>query len=162
MKKIDMNVLLRQYADDALTKWKDPFTRPGAVGVLEGEINGKVYQTVSYSSKGIARSKIIGRRHKLVQEWLTEIADPAIKSRRNHGMCAEPVCISEFLFEAEKQLGMKANSMKIEQAREILSKTKSRALRIDNLKEPLVQGLPKKACASCNPMLHYFKIKEIH
>lgn len=68
----------------------------------------------------------------------------------------------EFLFEAEKQLGMKANSMKIEQAREILSKTKSRALRIDNLKEPLVQGLPKKVCASCNPMLHYFKIKEIH
>ncbi|SIQ27178.1 YwqJ-related putative deaminase [Chryseobacterium sp. RU33C] len=162
LKKIDMNFLLRQYADEALTKWKDPFTRPGAVGVLEGEINGKVYQTVSYSSKGIARSKIIGRRHKLVQEWLTEIADPAIKSRRNHGMCAEPVCISEFLFEAEKQLGMKANSMKIEQAREILSKTKSRALRIDNLKEPLVQGLPKKACASCNPMLHYFKIKEIH
>lgn len=77
-------------------------------------------------------------------------------------MCAEPVCISEFLFEAEIQLGMKANSMKIEQAREILSKTRSKAVAIPNRKaDKLIHGLTKKACESCNPMLHYFRIKEI-
>jgi hypothetical protein len=162
LKKIDMNVLLRQYADEALTKWKDAFKRPGAVGVLEGEINGKIYQAVSYSSKGILKSKLVGRRHRLVQEWLTEIAEKEIKSRRNHGKCAEPICISEFLFEAEKQLGMKVNSMKIEQAREILSKTRSRAVAIPNGEaDKLIHGLTKKACRSCNPMLHYFKIVEI-
>lgn len=162
LKKIDMNVVLRQYADEALTTWKDAFTRPGAVGVLEGEINGKIYQAVSYSSKGILKSKLVGRRHRLVQEWLTEIAEKEIKSRRNHGKCAEPVCISEFLFEAEKQLGMKANSMKIQQAREILSKSRSRAVAIPNGEaDRLIHGLTKKACRSCNPMLHYFKIIEI-
>lgn len=53
---------------------------------------------------------------------------------------------------------MKGNSMKIEQAREILSKTKSRAVAIPNgIADKLTHGLTKKACKSCNPMLHYFK-----
>lgn len=77
-------------------------------------------------------------------------------------MCGEPVCISEFLFEAEKRLGMPKNSMKIEQAREILSKTRSRAVAIPNGKnDKLIHVLTKKAFESCNPMLKYFKITEI-
>lgn len=161
-KTLDLSKVLSNYADDALTKWKNPFTRPGAVAILEGEIKGKTYQAVSYSSKGIAKSIRVGRRHKLVQEWLEEIAEEGIKNRRNHGFCAEPVCISEFLFEAEKQLGLKANSMKIAQAREILSKTRSKALRIYNdPNSKLAHGLSKKACESCNPMLDYFRINEI-
>ncbi|WP_336690272.1 MULTISPECIES: YwqJ-related putative deaminase [unclassified Chryseobacterium] len=162
LKKIDMNVLLRQYADDALTKWKNPDLRPGAVAVLEGEIKDTTYQAVSYSSKGIRKASMSTRRHKLVEEWLTKIADEKLRLRGPHGMCGEPVCISEFLFEAEKRLGMPKNSMKIEQAREILSKTRSRAVAIPNGKnDKLIHGLTKKACESCNPMLKYFKIAEI-
>ncbi|MFY7844856.1 YwqJ-related putative deaminase [Chryseobacterium gambrini] len=162
LKKIDMNVLLRQYADDALTKWKNPDLRPGAVAVLEGEIKDTTYQAVSYSSKGIRKASMSTRRHKLVEEWLTKIADEKLRLRGPHGMCGEPVCISEFLFEAEKRLGMPKNSMKIEQAREILSKTRSRAVAIPNGKnDKLIHGLTKKACESCNPMLKYFKITEI-
>lgn len=161
LKKINLDIFLKQYADDALIKWKNPYTRPGAVGVLEGEINGKMYQVISYSSKGLTKEQIIGRRHTLVQEWLTEIADIKLRKRPTHGKCAEPICISEFLFEIERQLGMKANSLKIDEARKILSKSKSKALRIDNVKEPLIQGLRKEACATCNPMLKYFNITEI-
>lgn len=62
-----MNILLRQYADDALTKWKNPDLRPGAVAVLRGEIKDTTYQTVSYSSKGIRKANMSTRRHKLVE-----------------------------------------------------------------------------------------------
>lgn len=162
LKKVNLDIFLKQYADDALIKWKNLYLRPGAVGILEGEINGKIYQVISYSSKALTKDQIIGRRHKLVQEWLTEIADIKLRRRPTHGKCAEPICISEFLFEIERQQGMKANSLKIDEARKILSKSKSKALRIDNVKEPLIHGLRKEACATCNPMLKYFNIKEVH
>ncbi|WP_162926877.1 YwqJ-related putative deaminase [Flavobacterium psychrotrophum] len=166
LKKKQMAIFLKEYADEALTKWKDDLVRPGAVAVLEGPINNKIYQVISYTSKGVPKSKIVGGRHKLVQEWLTEIAkdidNGRLIRRPTHGKCAEPVCISEFLFEAEKQLGLKANSMNITQAREFLSKTKIKAMRIHNGEaDKLIHGLSKKACESCNPMLHYFKIVEI-
>jgi hypothetical protein len=162
LKKINLDIFLKNYADDALIKWKNPNLRPGAVGILEGEINGKTYQVISYSSKNLTKKQIIERRHKLVQEWLSEIADEELRKRPTHGKCAEPICVSEFLFETERQLGMKANTLKIDEARKILIKTKSKAVRIDNIKEPLIHGLHKKACASCNPMLKYFNITEIH
>lgn len=162
LKGTDMNILLKEYADEALVTWKDPNLRPGVVAVLEGEIKNTTYQAVSYSSKGIRKASMSTRRHKLVEEWLTKIADEKLRSRGPHGMCGEPVCISEFLFEAEKRLGISKNSMKIEQAREILSKTKSKAVAIPNGKnDKLIHGLTKKACESCNPMLKYFKITEI-
>jgi YwqJ-like deaminase len=166
IKKKPLQNLLREYVDEATVLWKDPASRPGAVAALEGEINGKVYQVLSYSSKGISKSVIVGRRHTLVHEWLTEIAkgidNGHLLKRATHGRCAEPVCISEFLFEAERQLGLKANSMKIEQARVILGKTKSKAIAIYNTKNSkLVHGLDKKACRSCNPLLKYFGITEI-
>lgn len=162
LKKFDIDILLKKYADEALTMWKTFNSRPGAVAILEGQINGKIYQIVNYTSKGMTKTQIVGRRHKLVQEWLTEIADESLRKRPTHGKCAEPICISDFLFEVEDQLGLKANSLKIDQAREILSKSKIKTVRINNIKEPLIQGLSKKACATCDPMLKYFYITEIH
>ncbi|WGH74657.1 YwqJ-related putative deaminase [Tenacibaculum tangerinum] len=151
------------FVDEALQIHID--RRPGAAAILEGTINGKLKTIVSYSSKGLSRKEIRNSRHKLVDEWLEVIAKskyPKIYKRKNHGRCAEPNNISEWLFQVEKSLGIKNNSISIEQARVAFADVVSKAKRIYNSeKSKLAHGLHKSACDSCNPLLEYFNIKEI-
>jgi hypothetical protein len=146
---------------------------PGVVGILEGTIQGKngeriFIQRINYTSRGMNKEEIINSRHTLVHEWLTVDAQKIIDKgksitvRTTHGKCAEPINISQFLFEAEKVLGMKPNTMKIEQARELFEGSVSFAKRIDNVNKPMIHMLDKEACSSCNPLLKYFNIKVIH
>jgi YwqJ-like deaminase len=153
--------LLDELVASALKRWPDPKKRPGAAGVLEGNLNGKQMQVVAYSAKGISKGKRLEMTHKLVREWLNG-APESLKSRLTHGRCAENFTVSEWLFLAEKALGMKRNSMTIENAREVLEGVASLVKRIHNDKaDKLVHGLNKSACDSCNPMLKYFNITEV-
>ncbi len=114
---------------------------------------------------------IRGKRHKLVNDWLQIDAKEifmdlektkSIFSRATHGRCAEPVNISMILFEAEKILKLKANTITLNQAKEIFKNSYSKATRIHNSsKSKLAHGLHKDTCPSCNPLLEHFGITEI-
>ncbi|WP_047788109.1 YwqJ-related putative deaminase [Tenacibaculum mesophilum] len=163
--KISKQGLIRldAFVDEALQIPID--NRPGAAAILEGTINGKMKTIVSYSSKGLRKKEIRNNRHKLVDEWLEIIVKkeyPKIYRRKNHGRCAEPVNISEWLFQVEKSLGIKKNSISIEQARVAFADVVSKAKRVHNSpKSKLAHGLHKSACDSCNPLLEYFNIREV-
>lgn len=163
--KISKQGLIRldAFVDEALQIPID--NRPGAAAILEGTINGKMKTIVSYSSKGLRKKEIRNNRHKLVDEWLEIIVKkeyPKIYRRKNHGRCAEPVNISEWLFQVEKSLGIKKNSISIEQARVAFADVISKAKRVHNSpKSKLAHGLHKSACDSCNPLLEYFNIREV-
>ncbi|CAL2089071.1 YwqJ-related putative deaminase [Tenacibaculum sp. 190524A05c] len=154
---------LDSFVDEALQIPKEK--RTGAAAVLEGTINGKLEVLVNYTSKGLNKSQIRGRRHKLVDDWLEVIAKrdyPHLFQRRNHGRCAEPINISEWLFKAEKSLGIKKNGMTIDQARVVFADVVSKAKSIENTGvDKLSHGLHKNACRTCNPLLDYFNIKEV-
>lgn len=154
--------LLNNKLDDALRKWKNPVNRPGVVAILEGKINGKIVTITGYTSKGLTKAQIRARRHPLVDEWLEFLAPSKLRKRPTHGKCAEPINISEWIFEVEKALNMKKGSMKIEQARKIFSEVASKAISIQNGNaHQFINGLDKVACRSCNPLLKYFNIAEI-
>ncbi|NJM78982.1 MAG: hypothetical protein HC854_03955 [Flavobacterium sp.] len=156
------NKKLDDFVNNSLIEWKIVEQRPGATAILEGTLEGKIIQITNYTTKGLSKSQIRAQRHKLVDDWLENIASSILKNRRNHGRCVEPVNISEWLFKAEKALGIQKNSMKIEQARALFSDVISKAKRIHNSTESqLAHGLNKSACDSCNPLLEYFNIKEI-
>ena len=163
--KISKQGLIRldAFVDEALQIPID--NRPGAAAMLEGTINGKMKTIVGYSSKGLRKKEIRNNRHKLVDEWLEIIVKkeyPKIYRRKNHGRCAEPVNISEWLFQVEKSLGIKKNSISIEQARAAFADVVSKAKRVHNSpKSKLAHGLHKSACDSCNPLLEYFNIREV-
>ncbi|SNR17732.1 YwqJ-related putative deaminase [Tenacibaculum jejuense] len=154
---------LDTFVDEALQIPKE--IRTGAAAVLEGTINGKLEVLVNYTSKGLKKSQIRGRRHKLVDNWLEIIAKrdyPHLFQRRNHGRCAEPINISEWLFKSEESLGIKKNGMTIDQARVIFSDVVSKAKSIENSGvDKLSHGLHKNACRTCNPLLSYFNIKQV-
>ncbi|OUS01596.1 hypothetical protein A9Q86_07420 [Flavobacteriales bacterium 33_180_T64] len=155
--------LLDNFVDEALRTWRNIEQRPGAASVLEGIVNGKVIRIAKYSAKGIHKHTIPNLRHPLVNKWLDEVADITLRKRGTHGKCAEPFAISDFLFEAEKILGVKKGKMTLTEARTVLEGSVSKAKAIKNsLKKgsKLKHGLNKKACISCNPLLKYFKIIE--
>jgi hypothetical protein len=152
---------LQEHVDNALSKWKNPSERPGAASVLEGIVNGKVIFVVSYTAKGMSKDMIDGKLHRLVKEWLDDIAPEVLRRRVTHGKCAENFTISDWLYQAESILNIKKGSMKIEQARALLKGAMAKTKSIDNVGEPLLQGLNKAACPSCNGLLSHFNITEI-
>ena len=146
--------LLKKYADNAVlgyTKLK----RPSVVSVLEGK-NRKVF---AYSNKAkLSTGEIPKGFHPLVKEWLNEIADKNLILRRTHGKCAEPAAISKWLWEIDPK-----GKMKIEQARIEFEGVVSKAIKIEGKKIKLFEHATHKiACDSCNPLLKYFNIKEVH
>lgn len=152
---------LNKKVNEALIKWKKIDRRPGVAAILEGTVNGKKIQIVKYSSKGIHKHSLPNLRHPLVNDWLKNIANPKLRSRRTHGKCAEPLAISDYLYRAEELLNIKKGKMTIEQAREALKGSISKAKSIHNNPEnKLAHGLHKGACKSCNPLLKHFEILE--
>lgn len=155
--------LLDNAVDEALIKWKIVEKRPGAASVIEGVVNGKTLRIVKYSAKGIHKDTLKKLRHPLVNDWLDNIANLNLRKRGTHGKCAEPLAISEFLFEAEKILGINKGKITLKQAQDILKSSISKAKSINNNNLPkgkLSHGLHKSACNSCNPLLNYFNIIE--
>lgn len=155
LKKLD------DLVEEARIKWKILEERAGVAAVLQGKVNGKELIIGKYTAKGIHKDTLTNLRHPVINHWLNEIAEKALRNRRTHGRCAEPLAISEYLFEAEKLLGIAKGKMTMEQAKKVLSGTVSKAKRIHNSKDSkLAHGLHKSACKSCNPLLSYFKIIE--
>lgn len=114
------------------------------------------YQLIFFKGKLIHTNILMEKS--LVNNWLNEIADNALKSRRTHGKCAEPAAISKWLWEIDPK-----GKMKIEQARKELEGVVSKAVKIKGKKVRSIEhGKHKKACDSCNPLLEYFNITEVH
>lgn len=85
-----------------------------------------------------------------------------IRFKGTRGKCGENFTISEWLYEIEKSKGIKQGTLTLEQARVELDGVVSKAKRIQNLDKPsLIQGLDKKVCKYCNPLLKHFNIKEV-
>jgi hypothetical protein len=146
-------ILLKKYADNAVlgfTKLK----RPTVVSVLEG--NGK--RVFAYSNKAkLAADEIPKGLHPLVKKWLND-ADKTIKQIPHHGKCAEPSAISKWLWEVDPK-----GKMKIDQARKQFERVVSKAVNIESKKvKPIDHATYKEACKSCNPLLDYFNITEVH
>jgi YwqJ-like deaminase len=147
--------LLEKYANDALTKWGRS-SRPGAVAVLEGKINGKTVRVINYSGK----SPFHINPHPVVEEWLS-IQISFLKSRKTFGKCGEPANISEFLYMAEKELGIAEGKITMAEAKEILSGSVSQARAIKGRNhKPVEHNTFKEACNTCNTLLKDFGIKE--
>jgi YwqJ-like deaminase len=158
-----LSEVLSKYADDALTKFPDANLRPGAVAILEGEIDGKLYQLVEYSvgGQGLKPSDLLKKYHPLVKEWIEKVPRE-LQFRGSRGKCGENFTISEWLYQVEKSKGIKQGKISLKQAQESFEGVVSKAKRIQNKDKPfIIQGLDKKACDYCNPMLEHFNIKEI-
>lgn len=149
----EAEALLKKYADNAVlgyTKQK----RPTVISVLEG--NGK--RTFAYSNKAkLAANEIPKGLHPLVKKWLNE-ADEVIQQIPHHGKCAEPSAISKWLWEVDPK-----GKMTIEQAKKQFDGVVSKAVNIESKKVKRIQhGTHKIACDSCNPLLEFFNITEVH
>ncbi|NBL66088.1 hypothetical protein GV828_12855 [Flavobacterium sp. NST-5] len=150
----EAEIILKKYADNAVAGY-NKLERPSVVSILEG--NGK--HILAYSNKAkLVANEIPKGFHPLVKKWLTEIADTSIKSRRTHGKCAEPATISKWLWEIDPK-----GKMKIEHARKEFEGVVSKAIKIESKKvKPFEHATHKLACESCNPLLKYFNINEVH
>ena len=149
----EAEILLKKYADNAVlgfTKLK----RPTVVSVLEGK--GK--RVFAYSNKAKLNADEIPKGlHPLVKKWLNEV-DDLIKQIPHHGKCAEPAAISKWLWEIDPK-----GKMKIDQARKEFEGVVSKAINIESKKvKSFEHATHKVACNSCNPLLKYFNIKEVH
>ncbi len=150
----EAEVLLKKYADNAVLVYTK-LQRPSVVSVLEG--NGK--RIFAYSNKSkIASDDIPKGLHPLVEKWLTKEADKSLILRPTHGKCAEPTAISKWLWEIDPK-----GKMKIEKARKEFEGVVSKAVKIEGKKTKSIEHAKlKEACDSCNPLLKYFNIKEVH
>lgn len=127
-------------------------TRPAAVSLLEGRLEGQIKRIFAYSGKGIANELPKGL-HPLVKQWLKN-APEFLRSRGAHGKCAEPAAISKFLWEIDPN-----GTMTIEQAKNVFESFTSHAIQIEGKNVKAVEhGVFKSAYASCNPLLEYFNI----
>ena len=149
----EAEILLKKYADNAILGYTK-LQRPTVVSVLEG--NGK--RVFAYSNKAkLAANEIPKGLHPLVKKWLKE-ADEVIQQRPQHGKCAEPSAISKWLWEFDPN-----GKMTIEQARKQFDGVVSKAINIESKKIKRIQhGTYKEACKSCNPLLEFFNITEVH
>lgn len=154
--------LLDDAAELSLTKWGKN-ARPGVVAIMEGTVKGHFIRVINYSLKKGVQIK----RHPLVNYWLSNTDNftrdgKELMLRVTHGFCGETVNLDEFLYKAEKILGIKEGTMTMEQAQEVLFNSVSHARALKNSKHSLkLHNTYKKACESCNPMLKSFNIKEI-
>lgn len=157
----DMSKVLSDYADDALILYPEAEFRPGAVAILEGKINGRIYQLVEYSgSRGLKANELSKKYHPLVKEWI-ESVPKNVRFKGTRGKCGENFTISEWLYEVERLKGIKQGKITIEQARKEFEGVVSKAMRIQNKDaDNLLQGIDKPACGYCNPMLEHFNIQE--
>ena len=152
---------LKKFADEALKKWSNPNSRPGATAILEGMINGKLIRVTDYSAAGLSKSERFEKYHPLVLDWLNRSPEKLL-GRGTYGKCAENFTISSWLYEAEKALSINRGRISLEEARDLFDGVVSKAMGISKRKiDNLVQGLDKKACYHCKPMLEYFNITEI-
>jgi YwqJ-like deaminase len=155
--------LLEEAANEALRLWPNALKRPGAVAILEGRIGGKVRQIIKYSTggQGLKIADLFKKYHPLVKEWIEQLPKE-IRFKGTRGKCGENFTISEWLYEIEKSKGIKQGALTLEQARAEMEGVVSKAKSIQNKKLPnIVQGLDKKACQYCNPLLKHFNIKEV-
>lgn len=150
----EAEALLKNYADNAVLGYSKQ-KRPSVVSVLEG--NGK--RIFAYSNKAsLASNDIPKGLHPLVKNWLTNEADDIIKQIPHHGKCAEPASISKWLWEIDPK-----GKIKIQTARKEFEGVVSKAINIRGRKVSIKNhGIYKEACNSCNPLLKYFNIQEIH
>ncbi|MDR6968502.1 hypothetical protein J2X31_002525 [Flavobacterium arsenatis] len=149
----EAEILLKKYADNAILGYSK-LNRPTVVSVLEGK--GKRF--FAYSNKAKLNADEIPKGlHPLVTKWLNE-ADEIIKQIPHHGKCAEPSVISKWLWDIDPK-----GKMTIKQARDEFEGVVSKAVNIESKKiKPIEHGKYKEACDSCNPLLKYFNIKEVH
>jgi YwqJ-like deaminase len=149
----EAELLLLKYADNALLAYTK-LDRPAVVSVLEGR--GK--QVFAYSNKsGLDAGELPKGLHPLVKKWLNE-ANESIRLRPQHGKCAEPSVISKWLWEIDPK-----GKMKIDIARKEFEGVVGKATSIKSSGIKATQhGKLKEACPTCNPLLKYFNIIEIH
>lgn len=146
--------ILQKYADNAVLAYTKN-ERPSMVSILSRDDK----MVLAYSNKsGLKHNDLPQGLHPLVKEWLEKISDLNLRSRPQHGKCAEPAAISKWLWEIDPKGKMKINTARKE-FEGVMSKAK--AIKGTTFKS-IHHGEIKPACKSCNPLLKYFNIKELN
>jgi hypothetical protein len=119
---------------------------PLAAGALQ--VDGTVYTHTS------VRGDVAPELHPVIRRLLHEL--PASQRERFTGWCAEPVLLSDRLYEA----GQTGERISTVTARSVLWGAKIRVVRIREAGDPR-HGEAQQPCRSCTALLDYFAVEVI-